>query len=257
MQKITISIACSIGLHGLLLLYWYNQQTSSPVDVNRLEARTEALSEPIRFTLQPNPERISEAEKQPVEQINNTAETTEASRTSETVIQQEQPSPTDIAETPVFLPEPNEAQRPAEGQQVIEGISLEEVRPTTQPKAGNPGQITMPDLFSLRQHIQQHATQNPIDIQQTEACQRSRAMQGMPVTCQSQRYAASITEEEEMSLATQTQTRLARLLDGPAPVQSASDSDTRDTGNRVEANINIVRDQLQGDQLRRSVMNQP
>ena len=78
----------------------------------------------------------------------------------------------------------------------------------------------------------------------------------MPVACQPERYAATMTEGET-NIATRTQERLASLLDGPEPVSTASENDLSDTGNRVQANRNLVGDQLQANQVRNSVMNQP
>ena len=59
-----------------------------------------------------------------------------------------------------------------------------------------------------------------------------------------------------MSLAAKTQQQLADLLSGPALVSPAREVDASDTGNRIDANRNMVGDQLQGNQLRKAIMNQ-
>lgn len=233
MQKLTISIACSVGLHALFLLYWhFNHQTGSQQEADRLTQHTAELSEPIQFTLQPSPQQsvASDTDTQPI-------------------IQSQAQSPDN--QTPRDVAGPEAASPNITTENITENIT-----DTTPATRQDTIQRTAPDLFSIRQQIQQHAPVIESTNSLSAKCQLYRRMQGMAVDCQQERYAPAARESDTMSLAAKTQQQLADLLGGPALVSPAREVDASDTGNRIDANRNMVGDQLQGNQLRKAIMNQ-
>lgn len=256
MQKIIISIACSVGLHVLLLLYWQNQQLQDSHQQAQLNNQTSGLSDPVRIVLRPGSQRPILSDQPPLQAQTNTPEQITASDpaalaadttpTTDEIDLAAQPDTAVQATESAVAPAPNNSLQ-------VSAPASRDVLLTLPSENDSSTPIALPDRFSLRQQIQQYSPQTE---DQTESCQRVRTMRGMPVNCQPERYAA-IVEEAAPSLSTRTEQRLANTLDGPAAVSRASDFDASDTGNRVEANRNLVGDQLQANQLRKSVMNQP
>lgn len=229
-HKLAISVACSVGLHALLLLYWHNQQTHSQHGHITLESHTDSLSEPVRIVLRPNP------------QTNNTPSPFSA-------------PPAEITTTP--QPTPEAPSGNPDNREIIPAVISDETVLTAEPvDTESSAPDIVPDRFSIRNQIQQFSPQIHDPVTDSMTCQRLKRMQGMPVACQPERYAATMAEGET-NVAARTQERLASLLDGPAPVPNASENDLSDTSNRVQANRNLVGDQLQANQIRNSVMNQP
>jgi hypothetical protein len=259
MQKIIISIACSVGLHVLLLLYWQNQQLQHSHQQAQLNNQSSGLSEPVRIVLRPGSQRPTLSDQPPLQTETNTPE--QITAPDPAVLAADTTTATDeidVAAQPgaaVQATESAVAPAPNNSMQIPE-LARPDVLLTLPSKPDSSTPIALPDRFSLRQQIQQYSPQTEDVFNQAEACQRVRAMRGMPVNCQPERYAA-IVEEAAPSLSTRTEQRLANTLDGPAAVSRAGDFDASDTGNRVEANRNLVGDQLQANQLRNSVMNQP
>lgn len=242
MQKLTISIACSIGLHALLLLYWHNHQTNSQQENIRLTSHNAVLSEPLRFILQPPPQQPDAPDTQPA------------------IVNPEDPAEDPPQEEPPSIEQtsPNITTEESTLTEELADIapSLEDLTVTDQATGQDTIQRTAPDLFSIRQQIQQHAPLIDNANSQPAKCQQYRRMQGMVVDCQQARYAALTTGDEEMSQAAQTEQQLSNLLNGPALVSPAREFDASDTGNRIDANRDMVGDQLQGNQLRKAIMNQ-
>lgn len=256
MQKIIISIACSVGLHVLLLLYWQNQQLQDSHQQAQLNNQSSGLSDPVRIVLRPGSQRPTLSDQPPLQTETNTPEQITASDPA--VLAADTTTATDeidVAAQPDAAVQATEsAATPAPNNSIqVPEPARRDVLLTLPSEPDNSTPIALPDRFSLRQQIQQYSPQTE---DQTEACQRVRTMRGMPVNCQPERYAA-IVEEAAPSLSARTEQRLANTLDGPAAVSRAGDFDASDTGNRVEANRNLVGDQLQANQLRNSVMNQP
>lgn len=247
-HKLAISVACSVGLHALLLLYWHNQQSHSQHEHISLQSHTDSLTEPVRIVLRRNSQNQTDPGEHPddgrsdLSPANNTPPPLTAPATEITTTQQVVP------DAPGENPDNSET-LPA----VIIDESLLTAEPVA-PESSTPGIV--PDRLSIRDQIQRFSPRILDPGTDSITCQQLKRMQGMPVACQPERYAATMTEGET-NIATRTQERLASLLDGPEPVPTASESDLSDTGNRIQANRNLVSDQLQANQVRNSVMNQP
>lgn len=243
-HKLAISVACSVGLHALLLLYWHNSQTHSRHELVTLESHTDGISEPVHLVLRPNPQRHVESEE-----IRDNV----SSPVNESAVLPSPPVEVSATPSEVIAP-PIEN---SEDRDIMPEVTSQENLLTIEPaRAQNDASFVVPDRLSIQDQIQQFAPQTQGSGPASVACQQIKRIRGMPVACQPERYAATMTEEEN-SLSVQVQERLASLLDGPEPITAASDDDISDTGNRVQANRNLVGDQLQANQVRNSVMNQP
>ncbi len=239
MQKLTISIACSVGLHTLLLLYWHIHETCSQQEPALLNSHKTTQPEPVQFILQPSPQQAD------VSQQTTQSEAQPPSRGTPLLPEPEPAQSDDGAVEPVIRE--NIADTALEAEDIsLTDRSIEQTSPQT----------PAPDLFSIRQQIQQH-TPLAQDGSDSARCQQDIRLQGMAVDCPQNRYARAATiEQEEMSLAAQTAQRLTTLLNGPEAVPPAREFDASDTSNRINANRNLVGDQLQGNQLRKAIMNQ-
>ena len=240
-HKLAISVACSVGLHALLLLYWHNQQTHSQHQHIALQSHTDSLSEPVRIVLRRNSQNQTDPGDHPED---SRSDLSSANNT---------PPPVSPPATEQVAPDaPGEN---PDNKETLPAVIIDETLLTAEPMApesSTPGIV--PDRLSIREQIQRFSPQILDPGTDSITCQQLKRMQGMPVACQPERYAATMTEEET-NVAARTQDRLASLLDGPEPVSTASENDLSDTGNRVQANRNLVGDQLQANQVRNSVMN--
>lgn len=248
-NKIAISVVCSVGLHALLLLFWHYQPTQSPYDQIMLESRTDSVSEPVRIVLRPDSQRQTVSED-----LANSI--------------RDRLAPSTTKQPPAALPaaemansaqsEPDDAiaDRGESQATMPEGIFEENLLVTEPAETEGSVSVPMMDRQSIRDQIQRFSPQNQYPDSESTACQQSKRLQGMPVTCRPDRYAALMTEGVS-SQSIRTEERLASLLDGPEPVPAASENDLSDPGNRVQANRNLVGDQLQANQIRNAVMNQP
>lgn len=259
MQKIIISIACSMGLHVLLLLYWQNQQLQDSHEQAHLDNQSSELSDPVRIVLRPGSQRAILSDQPPQQTQTDSPEQITASDLA--ALATDSTTATDeidvVAQPDAAVQATGSADAPAPNNSVqVTEPARQDVLLTLPSETDISTPIALPDRFSLRQQIQQYSPQTEDVFNQTESCQRVSQMRGMPLNCQPERYAA-VVEEAVPSLSARTEQRLANTLNGPTAVSRASDFDTSDTGNRVEANRNLVGDQLQANQLRNSVMNQP